>query len=48
MVHTHTHTGLSAFGKSFAAGEQAVRQEMKCLIRNECEPGGPELGQVLY
>lgn len=29
-AHTHTHW---TFGESFAAGEQAVRQEMKCLIR---------------
>ncbi len=31
-AHMHA-SGVSAVGESFAAGEQAVRQEMKCLIR---------------
>lgn len=50
-VYTHTHThilGSVLKGKTLPLACRQQGTRMKCLIRREWEPGGPELSQVFY
>lgn len=39
MAEVTVHTHILGLGESFAAGKQAVRKEMKCLIRERMANG---------